>query len=515
MDSKQQSEFIKKYELLCQGLGIDFYCYSFYFSEYKENMARFVEILEQEKHSLYLTYLTFFDNNGNLFSTNLGGVVDNLIKPKKFLVNSILAQKDIKQKAKELMIKEIVFSSPENPFQWGLNHERQASKLADKIIEGLAATFTTNNAYRIQDFFLKNDPYFKYLAEAKRYDYCIDYVQSKVPEANLDKFLNFLDTFEKQVIEQIKEEYLSTKNSQQAVSEGAMVIGGVGEVKRKEGMQRQDFVNKQEFDEILENAFDGIVGLDSIRKELEKIVAMNMYAQSSKPINILLTGNPGTGKSTVAEIISEVLYMCGVTYTDKFTKITAADLQGQYVGQTIPKIQKVFSDNRGGVIFLDEIYSLATDTAFSKDAVNELLLQLESEKNSGTVIIAAGYEDKINDFFRANSGLKSRFSKTINLKDYTLDELMQIATNNIEEAEIIIQEDAMERFREQVSSAMKSPNFGNARYVKNAVEEISENAVLRAWQGEDIQPEIEIQDVEKYIADSEKSKISERKIGFN
>ena len=87
--------------------------------------------------------------------------------------------------------------------------------------------------------------------------------------------------------------------------------------------------------------------------------------------------------------------------------------------------------------------------------------------------------------------------------------------SSIEEAEIIIQEDAMERFREQVSSAMKSPNFGNARYVKNAVEEISENAVLRAWQGEDIQPEIEIQDVEKYIVDSEKSKISERKIGFN
>lgn len=516
MKTKQREELKKGYEELCERLGVDFYCSGFFMSNYIHEIDKYMELLEQEKHSLCLTYLSFFGNEGKLNLFDQKQTINKLIAPKKSIINGILAQPNLKQREKEALIREIIFSSPSNPYKWGLDYERQAAKVADQIVENLASLFSATTAYKIQDYLLASDPRFKFLTKAKRYEYCSAYLQKQAPEANLDSFFAFLDTFEKQVAEQIKEDFISASNSAASVlaNDQKQIMQQVSEKQYKE-KQSRDFVEKEEFDEIIENAFYGIVGLDDIKKELEKIVAMNMYIQSPKPINILLTGNPGTGKSTVAEIMSEVLYMCGVTHSHKFTKITAADLQGQYVGQTIPKIQKVFADNRGGVIFLDEIYSLATDTAFSKDAVNELLLQLESTDNCGTVVIAAGYENKINDFFRANSGLKSRFSKTIHLKDYSLEQLMEIASGNIEENDIDIEEEALDLLKQEVSSAMQGQNFGNARYVKNAVEEISENAILRAWASKEIEPKIETEDVEKYIEDTKKSKITERKIGFN
>ena len=517
MRTKRNENFKKGYEDLCERLGIDFYCSGFFFQSYCQEVAKYMAILEQEKQSMYLTYLSFFGKDGEINVFDQKQTINKLIKPKRFLINGILAQNDLRQKTKEEMIKEIIFSSPDNPFKWGLNFERQAARISDQIVENFATLFSPNKAYKIQDYLLVNDPCYKYLTKAKRYEYCTSYLQKHEQYANIDKFLAFLDTFEKQVTEEIKEQFLSAKNSSSELISERMSEGK--ELVRDERCyierQRNDFIEKERFDEIVESAFKGIVGLDDIKKELEKIVAMNLYMQSEKPTNILLTGNPGTGKSTVAEIMSEVLYMCGVTHSHKFTKITAADLQGQYVGQTIPKIQKIFNENRGGVIFLDEIYSLATDTAFSKDAVNELLLQLESPKNCGTVVIAAGYENKINDFFKANSGLKSRFSKTINLKDYSLDQLMEIASENLEDSDIDIDEEALTLLKEEVSSAMKNQDFGNARFVKNAVAEISENAVLRAWANKDIDPRIETEDVQKYIDDTKKSKITERKIGFN
>ncbi len=517
MRTKRSENFKKGYDELCEKLGIDFYCSGFFFQNYCQEISKYIAILEQEKQSMFLTYLSFFRRDGEINVFDQKQTINKLIKPKRFLINEILAQNDLRQKTKEEMIKEIIFSSPDNPFKWGLNFERQAARISDQIVENFATLFSPNHAYKIQDYLLVNDPCYKYLTKAKRYEYCTSYLQKQMQYVNIDKFLSFLDTFEKQVTEEIKEQFLSTKNSSTQGLSGIVEEGKKskpGEWKIIE-RPRNCFVEKEDFDRILNEAFCGIVGLEDIKTELEKIVAMNLYMQSPKPINILLTGNPGTGKSTVAEIMSEVLYMCGVTRTQKFTKITAADLQGQYIGQTIPKIQKIFNENRGGVIFLDEIYSLATDTAFSKDAVNELLLQLESVDNCGTVVIAAGYENKINDFFRANSGLKSRFSKTINLKDYSLDQLMEIASENLDENDFDINEDAFELFRKEVSSAMTTQNFGNARFVKNAVEEISQNAILRAWQAKEIEPRIETEDVEKYIEDTKKSKITERKIGFN
>ena len=509
--------FKKNFKYLMNRLGVDNYTTSLVLSSYLKHMKQFELILNQEKNALALTYFEFFDNKGNINNRIVSDCIKKLIELKEPVLQIVVDQiGDLDPKEFDKIVKDLIFSSPENTFQWGMNYEHQATEISKKIINLFTMpSIKCGTTYQIQDYLNNNDPNFKYLSAPTRYDFCIDYVQKQVPEANLNNFLSFIDTFEKQLIDSIKDEIRPTKNNQKVYKETNMfeIKPTVYSTDDKINYNAL-FLNKEEFQSIMKENFKGIVGLENIKLEIEKIVSMHVFNPAETSINILLTGNPGTGKSTVAEIISKVLYESGVTQINKFSKYTAADLQGQYVGHTIPKIQKIFTENRGGVILLDEIYSLATNTAFTQDAVNELLLQLESKKNKGTIVIAAGYEDKITEFFRANPGLRSRFSKTIKLENYKLAELLEIAKINIIKNGFFIKDDAEELLERHLGVEMQNHDFGNARYVKKAVEEIAQNTALRIWGDKEVVPFIEIQDVQRFMDDRKKISTMDRKMGF-
>merc|ERR1739848_976750 len=143
-------------------------------------------------------------------------------------------------------------------------------------------------------------------------------------------------------------------------------------------------------------------------------------------MNVVLTGNPGTGKTTFARLMFRVLRAHGVLKKDVFIERNALELKGQYCGQTAPRIREIFRIALGGCLFLDEAYALANGDKFSNEAIRMLLTEVENHRTE-VLVILAGYDDKMKDLMRADPGLARRFPTTLSLKDYAPFELAKIA----------------------------------------------------------------------------------------
>ena len=174
-------------------------------------------------------------------------------------------------------------------------------------------------------------------------------------------------------------------------------------------------------------------------------------------------GNPGTGKTTVARIISKILYSLGYIKSDKFKETTTGDFIAGYVGQTAPKTKKLLEENKGGVIFIDEAYSFASKAQeFADEALVEILKEMEKKE---TVFIFAGYTKEMNDFINMNPGFKSRVSNYMEFNDYSVDELMEIFMKKIAKSKLKITEEAKYAIRNIITKAKQKEKFGNGRFI--------------------------------------------------
>ena len=191
-----------------------------------------------------------------------------------------------------------------------------------------------------------------------------------------------------------------------------------------------------EIDEI-KKEMDGIVGLAKIKEyifsleeyyQVQKRRAAEGLKTSELSKHMIFTGNPGTGKTTIARIISKYLKSIGVLTGGQLVEVSRADLVGRYVGHTAPLTNKVISSAIGGVLFIDEAYSLyrGRDDSFGLEAIDTLVKGIEDNRDN-LIVILAGYSKEMEQFLTANSGLKSRFPNVIHFPDYTGEELLQIA----------------------------------------------------------------------------------------
>lgn len=234
--------------------------------------------------------------------------------------------------------------------------------------------------------------------------------------------------------------------------------------------------------------FDGMVGLASVKQEITNLASfINLQIRrGEKDIfqgkHYVFTGNPGTGKTTVARIMADVFRTLGVLGRGQLVEADRSKLVSGYSGQTAIKTNQLIDSAMGGVLFIDEAYTLKNNDhdSFGAEAIDTLLKRLEDDRGK-FICIVAGYTDKMHDFIDSNPGLKSRFTQTIHFEDYTAEELTQIFCDLVKKKNFTIDDDACQavsRFFQQLC-LRKDKNFGNAREARRIFDETIESQSQR------------------------------------
>ncbi len=245
--------------------------------------------------------------------------------------------------------------------------------------------------------------------------------------------------------------------------------------------------------EVLDRLDRELVGLVEVKQRVREIAALllidrlrrTMGLESEAPtLHMSFTGNPGTGKTTVAQRMGEVLHKLGYVRKGHLVTVSRDDLVGQYVGHTAPKTREVLKRAMGGVLFIDEAYHLYrvdNERDYGQETV-EMLLQVMENQRSDLVVIMAGYADRMERFFSDVPGLSSRIGHHIDFPDYKIDELMGITQLMVGQQNYRFSPDAEKAFQDYLSRRMEQPRFANGRSVRNALDRLRMRHANRLWE---------------------------------
>lgn len=224
-----------------------------------------------------------------------------------------------------------------------------------------------------------------------------------------------------------------------------------------------------------------LVGLKPVKQRVRDIAALlvidrlrqqhGLDAQAPS-LHMCFTGNPGTGKTTVALRMAEILHRLGYIRKGHLVAVTRDDLVGQYIGHTAPKTKAVLDRAMGGVLFIDEAYYLyrpENERDYGQEAI-EILLQVMENNREDLVVILAGYKDRMDTFFQSNPGMSSRIAHHLDFPDYATDELLQIAERMLATQHYRFGDGAREVFRDYIARRAQQPHFANARSIRNALD---------------------------------------------
>jgi probable Rubsico expression protein CbbX len=237
----------------------------------------------------------------------------------------------------------------------------------------------------------------------------------------------------------------------------------------------------REIDAVLEELDAELVALAPVKTRIREIAALLVVDRmrreaglTSQPpsLHMSFTGNPGTGKTTVALRMAQVLHRLGYVEKGHLVSVTREELVGQYVGHTAPKTKDVLKRAYGGVLFIDEAYYLhrpENERDYGQEAI-EILLQVMENDRERLVVILAGYKDRMDEFFQSNPGMASRVAHHVDFPDYTQDELMEIAQRILEREAYRLSPDGERAFREYLERRMSMPRFAHGRSTRNAID---------------------------------------------
>lgn len=224
-----------------------------------------------------------------------------------------------------------------------------------------------------------------------------------------------------------------------------------------------------------------LVGLAPVKARIRDIAALlvidklraNLGLATQMPsLHMCFTGNPGTGKTTVALRMAQILHRLGFVRQGHVVSVTRDDLVGQFIGHTAPKTKEVLKKAMGGVLFIDEAYYLykpENERDYGQEAI-EILLQVMENHRDDLVVILAGYKDRMGTFFKSNPGLSSRIAHHIDFPDYAVDELLQIAEQMLRSQNYSMGAGLPELLRQYLERRITQPHFANARSVRNALD---------------------------------------------
>ena len=233
--------------------------------------------------------------------------------------------------------------------------------------------------------------------------------------------------------------------------------------------------------EVFEQLDRELIGLAPVKSRIREIAALLLVDKARNAVGLnagapslhmCFTGNPGTGKTTVAMRMADILHRLGYTRGNHLIAVTRDDLVGQYIGHTAPKTKEVLKKAMGGVLFIDEAYYLyrpENERDYGQESI-EILLQVMENQRDDIVVILAGYKNRMDTFFRSNPGMASRIAHHIDFPDYTPDELLQIAELIAARMDYRFDEASVAAMREYIALRVEQPNFANARSIRNALD---------------------------------------------
>jgi probable Rubsico expression protein CbbX len=233
--------------------------------------------------------------------------------------------------------------------------------------------------------------------------------------------------------------------------------------------------------EVLEELDAELIGLKPVKARIRDIAALLLVERARKQLGLAggspslhmsFTGNPGTGKTTVALRMAQILHRLGYVRKGHLVAVTRDDLVGQYIGHTAPKTKEILKKAMGGVLFIDEAYYLyrpENERDYGQEAI-EILLQVMENQRDDLVVILAGYGERMNTFFRSNPGLSSRIAHHLDFPDYVPDELEAIAQRMLHEMQYRLSPSGLKALKEYIPLRMQQPHFANARSIRNALD---------------------------------------------
>lgn len=233
--------------------------------------------------------------------------------------------------------------------------------------------------------------------------------------------------------------------------------------------------------EVLDELDAELIGLKPVKARIRDIAALLVVERARKELGLVsgspslhmsFTGNPGTGKTTVAMRMAQILHRLGYVRKGHLVAVTRDDLVGQYIGHTAPKTKEILKKAMGGVLFIDEAYYLyrpENERDYGQEAI-EILLQVMENQRDDLVVILAGYADRMDTFFRSNPGLSSRIAHHLAFPDYLPEELEEIAQRMLASMQYRLSPSAEAALHDYIPLRMKQPHFANARSIRNALD---------------------------------------------
>tara|TARA_B110000459_G_scaffold138145_1_gene150681 strand:+ start:377 stop:1261 length:885 start_codon:yes stop_codon:yes gene_type:complete len=243
---------------------------------------------------------------------------------------------------------------------------------------------------------------------------------------------------------------------------------------------QEEYENRQ-IQEVLDELEADLVGLVPVKERIKEVAALLLVHRLRKQVGLTsanpnlhmsFTGSPGTGKTTVALKMADILFRLGYIRKGHLITVTRDDLVGQYIGHTAPKTKEVLKRAMGGVLFIDEAYYLYkpdNERDYGAEAI-EILLQVMENQRDDLVIIFAGYKDRMDSFYESNPGLSSRVANHVDFPDYSPDELLIISKIMLEEQQYRLTEESEKVLLDYIKLRMTQPHFANARSVRNAID---------------------------------------------
>ena len=252
-------------------------------------------------------------------------------------------------------------------------------------------------------------------------------------------------------------------------------LKAVSEVNLKEDFQSSGVAD------ILSELDNSLIGLEPVKNRIKETASLLLVDKAREKLGLVsesptlhmsFSGNPGTGKTTVALKIADLLHRLGYVRKGHLVSVTRDDLVGQYIGHTAPKTKEVLKKAMGGVLFIDEAYYLyrpENERDYGQEAI-EILLQVMENNRDDLVVVLAGYKDKMDKFFESNPGFRSRVAHHIDFPDYSNDELLEIAEVMVAGMNYKFNKGSIKAMAEYIELRRKQPHFANARSIRNAID---------------------------------------------